>query len=163
MKKLIALVVIAAALGFAYYTISPYWRNIEMDEASPLAALEPSTGTAGAAVETAVELPPQGELAAADFVAMAHEVEGSAKLIRVGDEVTLRFEDFKSINGPDLNIYLSTDKENTEFIDLGDIKATSGNVNYTVPSDVDLTKYDTVLVWCKAFSVLFSYAELNVE
>ena len=131
-----------------------------MDEASPIAVAEPGViqedpGEGNGQGTTA------GVLSRADFVAQAHEVEGTAQLIKVGDEYTVRFEDFKSINGPDVNIYLATDTTNSDFIDLGDIKATSGNVNYAVPAGTDLEKYDTVLVWCKAFSVLFSYAELQ--
>ena len=47
------------------------------------------------------------------------------------------------------------------MIDLGIIKATKGNVNYEIPQDIDTTKYNKVLVWCKPFKVLFSYAELR--
>jgi hypothetical protein len=54
---------------------------------------------------------------------------------------------------------LATDRSASDYIDLGKIKATKGNVNYGIPSDVDLEKYDTVLVWCVPFEVLFSYAE----
>ena len=36
------------------------------------------------------------------------------------------------------------------------------NQNYNIPSEIDLTKYNTVLIWCRPFSVLFSSAELAV-
>lgn len=159
MKKVLLLVVLAVVLGFAYYTISPYWRNPSMDEASPVSPTEPGVIHEDPGVGNGQGM--QGVLREADFIAKAHEVEGKAQLIKVGDDYTVRFEDFKSINGPDLKIYLATDASNDDFIDLGAIKATQGNVNYAVPAGTDTEKYDTVLVWCKAFGVLFSYAELN--
>ena len=73
----------------------------------------------------------------------------------------LRFEDFETINGPELHIYLSSELGDERFIDLGKIKATKGNVNYDIPAGIDTSKYNKVLVWCKPFSVLFSYAELS--
>jgi hypothetical protein len=73
----------------------------------------------------------------------------------------LRLEEFKSTNGPDLYVYLSTDKQASDFVSLGRLKANIGNQNYDIPSGTDLSKYDTVLVWCKQFSVLFGSAELT--
>jgi len=46
----------------------------------------------------------------------------------------------------------------SDFVNLGRIRATEGNVNYEIPEGTDLTKYKNVLIWCRAFSVLFSYA-----
>jgi hypothetical protein len=94
----------------------------------------------------------------ADFEPDAHDVEGHALVIKTDDATVLRFEDFETINGPELHIYLSTSLGNDDFVDLGVIKATEGNVNYDVPEDVDLEQYNNVLVWCKPFGVLFSYA-----
>ena len=48
-----------------------------------------------------------------------------------------------------------------DFIDLGKIKATKGNVNYDIPEGVDTDKYNKVLVWCVPFGVIFSYSELK--
>ena len=50
---------------------------------------------------------------------------------RIGDgNNVLRLEDFKATNGPDLFVYLSTDKNATEFVNLGKLKASNGNQNY---------------------------------
>jgi len=100
-------------------------------------------------------------LAQGDFRRRFHSVEGRALLIAQGDEHILRFEDFQTDNGPRLHIYLSRDRGDEDFIDLGPIKATRGNVNYQVPAGVDFEKYQNVLVWCKPFGVLFSYATLT--
>lgn len=45
---------------------------------------------------------------------------------------------------------------------LGKLKANNGNQNYNIPSEIDLAKYDTVLIWCRPFSVLFGSADLAV-
>ena len=65
------------------------------------------------------------------------------------------------MNGPDLHIYLSADLDAKDYVDLGAIKATKGNVNYDVPAATDTEKYRYVLVWCEPFRVLFGYAELG--
>ena len=100
-------------------------------------------------------------IAEGDFMKRFHSVKGKALLIDEGDKKTLRFEDFETDNGPLLHIYLSSDLGDDDFIDLGKIRATKGNVNYEIDASVDTDKYNKVLVWCVPFKVLFSYAELN--
>ena len=63
---------------------------------------------------------------------------------------------FRSTNGPDVHLYLSTDKHASDFIDLGKLKANIGNQNYQIPLDKDFNKYKYVLIWYQPFSVLFS-------
>ena len=130
----------------AYYLISPAFKVVELNEELP---------TQEAAEETLTIL------SEANFQPRDHKVSGKALLIETDNQKILRFEDFETINGPDLHIYLSSDLEAKDYIDLGEIKATKGNVNYEVPSNVDLEKYNKVLVWCEPFRILFSYAELN--
>lgn len=91
-----------------------------------------------------------------------HNAEGQAKVIKLGDGSNfLRLEDFRSTNGPDLYVYLSTDKGNSDFVNLGRLKGNIGDQNYKIPAGADLSKYDTALIWCQAFSVLFGSAELR--
>ncbi len=91
-----------------------------------------------------------------------HDAKGDARTIPLKDASTvLRLENFKATNGPDLYVYLSADEGASDFVNLGKLKASSGNHNYVIPDDTDLDKYNKVLVWCKAFSVLFGSAELT--
>jgi hypothetical protein len=91
-----------------------------------------------------------------------HNAEGLAKVIPLGDGSTvIRLENFKSTNGPNVHLYLSTDKTASNFVDLGRLKANNGNQNYNIPDGTDLTKYNMALIWCKDFSVLFGSAELK--
>jgi hypothetical protein len=91
-----------------------------------------------------------------------HDARGTAKVIPIeGGGNVLRLEDLVVTNGPDLYVYLSTDKSASDFVNLGRLKANIGNQNYPIPAGTDMTKYDTVLIWCRAFSVLFGSAELS--
>jgi hypothetical protein len=92
-----------------------------------------------------------------------HNAEGMAKVIPLQDGSNiLRLEDLRVTNGPDLYVYLATDKSASDFVSLGKLKANNGNQNYNIPSEIDLTKYDTVIIWCRPFSVLFGSADLAV-
>jgi hypothetical protein len=91
-----------------------------------------------------------------------HNAEGQAKVIQLSDGSNfLRLEDFRSTNGPDLYVYLSTDKSASDYVNLGRLKGNVGDQNYEIPGGTDLSKYDTALIWCQAFSVLFGSAELE--
>jgi hypothetical protein len=91
-----------------------------------------------------------------------HNAEGETKVIKLSDGSDfLRLEDFRSTNGSDLYVYLSMDKVNSDFVNLGRLKGNVGDQNYKIPEGTDLSKYDTALIWCQAFSVLFGSAELR--
>lgn len=91
-----------------------------------------------------------------------HKAEGVAKVIDLTDGRTfLRLENLKTTNGPDLYVYLSTGKDASEIVDLGKLKGNIGNQNYEIPAGTDLSKFNTVLIWCKAFSTLFGSAQLS--
>ncbi|MDW0167830.1 MAG: DM13 domain-containing protein [Nitrososphaeraceae archaeon] len=91
-----------------------------------------------------------------------HKVEGVAKVIDLADGRTfLRLENLKATNGPDLYVYLSADKDASDIVNLGRLKGNIGNQNYEIPAGTDLSKYNTVLIWCKAFSTLFGSAKLS--
>ena len=59
--------------------------------------------------------------------------------------------------GPDLYVYLSTDKTNADIVNLGGLK---DNQNHLIPAGTDITKYNMALIWCRAFSVIFGSAQL---
>jgi hypothetical protein len=93
-----------------------------------------------------------------------HKVQGVAKVINLADGRTfLRLENLKATNGPDLYVYLSTGKDVSDIVNLGRLKGNIGNQNYEIPTGADLAKYNTVLIWCKAFSTLFGSAKLSSQ
>lgn len=106
------------------------------------------------------------------FVDRTHPGSGTAVVLSDADQ-TQRFlrleEDFKTDNGPDLNVYLVAGVDATsdagdfddDFIDLGDLKGNIGSQNYELPESVDLGRFNTVVIWCVRFSVAFTVAELS--
>ena len=95
-----------------------------------------------------------------------HTASGQVFLVRSPEgDVVLRFQDFEVRNGPDLFIYLTPDPDGDVHVDgavnLSEIRATSGSVNYEVPADVDVESFRSAVVYCKAFSVIFATAELQ--
>ncbi len=110
-------------------------------------------------------------LAEGQFVDRSHPAVGTALVLNDGtDQRFLRFEDFATDNGPDLNVYLtSADADapagdfDDEFIDLGDLKGNIGSQNYEIPPDVDLEVFDTVVIWCVRFGVAFGAADLDAN
>ena len=93
-----------------------------------------------------------------------HNAEGIAKVVPLqGGSNVLRLENLHVTNGPDLYVYLATDESASDFVSLGKLKANNGNQNYDIPSETDLTRYNTVLIWCRPFSVLFGSAELTLD
>ena len=115
---------------------------------------------------------PARPLASGKFHSGAHPTSGTATVYQLVDGTrVLRFTDFKTSNGPDVHVYLfaaddARDSESVKraaFVDLGSIKGNIGDQNYTIGSDVDLSKYRTVSVWCKRFSVNFGAAPLSTD
>ena len=106
--------------------------------------------------------------AAGSFIDRSHPTEGSAQVLGDGSgQRFLRFEDFRTDNGPDLNVYLSTAPPDApagafddDFVDLGDLKGNVGAQNYEIPAGLDLDHYSTVAIWCVRFGVVFGTAEL---
>ena len=151
-KKLIPMVFVVMVASAAIWTISPYFTNSVIDEALPTAAANPP-----------MEKEDMTSLSG-KFIGVGdgiHDAQGKTFVLTLDDgSEFLRFEDFKATNGPDLYVYLATDEKASEFVNLGKLKANMGNQNYEIPDGVDLSKYDKVLIWCKAFSVLFGSAEL---
>jgi hypothetical protein len=92
-----------------------------------------------------------------------HDAEGNVKVVPLTDgSKILRLENFKSTNGPNVHVYLATDKRAADYIDLGKLKANNGNQNYNIPAGSDITKHNIVLIWCKDFSVLFGSAMVMI-
>ena len=55
----------------------------------------------------------------------------------------------------------SSPKYSKKFVNLGRLKGNVGDQNYEIPDETDINSHNNVLIWCKAFSVLFGSAELK--
>jgi hypothetical protein len=91
----------------------------------------------------------------------SYRVSGSAKLLDQAGKKVLRLENLSSSNGPDLKVYLASDAAASRFIDLGRLKSISGNQNYDITGNPDLSQYPFALIWCKQFGALFGSAPLK--
>lgn len=92
-----------------------------------------------------------------------HFARGKALVIETEPgRYVVRVEDFSIRNGPDLFVYLSPDANGYAegALKLGGLRATDGAFNYEVPEGVDISQFESVVVWCDAFAVLFGTAPL---
>jgi len=91
-----------------------------------------------------------------------HWAKGSVTVLKSQDGAVLSFnDDFEVAKGPDLFVYLSPNeagKELGEFASLGNLKAHGGAQQYTLPNNYE--DYKTVVIWCRAFGVIFATAEI---
>lgn len=127
--------------------------------ADPEAAEAPPTAPEpGAAVNA--------EIAQGSFEGLAHPAVGTATAIDLAEGGrVLTLTDFETDNGPDLRVYLVSGEVNSngdgdDFVDLGALKGNIGDQQYEIPERVDLTEFDSVVIWCRAFSSGFGVAEL---
>lgn len=94
-----------------------------------------------------------------DFVSDTHPTSGMVTVN--ADKSVLSINNFKTDDGPKLLLYLTTDLDVNDYVDLGDLKGIEGDFEYDIPSNTDLMKYKYVVVWCVDFSVSFGHAELE--
>ena len=140
----------------------------EGEEAPTADAAEP-TETQPTETEPATTQPEIIVEASGSFIDRSHPTEGSAVVLGDGSgQRFLRFEDFRTDNGPDLNVYLSAASTDApagqfddDFVDLGDLRGNVGSQNYEIPAGLDLDHYSTVAIWCVRFGVIFGAAELT--
>jgi hypothetical protein len=97
-----------------------------------------------------------------------HMGSGSATILQQGERSVLRFEEFEVTNGPDLHVILSKNPTPAnrkdiggDYIDLGQLKGNQGNQNYNIPENVELSQYQSVVIYCVPFHVVFATATLN--
>ena len=78
------------------------------------------------------------------------------------DTLMFYFRNFKTDNGPDLDIYISEELNPVNFTNVGDLKATTGNFFYKVKVTPSVNASAFVIVWCVDFDVNFGYAQLQL-
>ncbi len=106
-------------------------------------------------------------LARGAFSGLSTSGRGTATIVRLPDGGRkLTLTGFATENGPDLRVYLSAGEvganaSGSAHVDLGDLKGNIGDQQYSVGRGVDLGRFSTVLIWCRAFSEGFAKAELR--
>jgi hypothetical protein len=89
-----------------------------------------------------------------------YNVSGTSKVIQTNTTFTLELNPFNSSSGPNLKVYLSKAETPSDFINLGDLKSTSGSQSYNIPAGVDFTVHKYVLVHCQSANRVFGIAQL---
>ena len=166
-----------AALALAWYLGSPLFIRTYISEDLPAAGVRTPAPTFGTAPPNASEPMPSATagrgnpalavLARGDlgFVDSLHNGRGEVQIVETGGKRFVRFENVAITNAPDIHIYLSKDtsgryvEANTVY--LGPLKATNGSFNYEIPGSIDLAQYKSVIVWCRAFTTLITWADLR--
>ncbi len=90
---------------------------------------------------------------------------------RKDGKFVLRLTSFKTSNGPDVHVILVAAKDadddanflksSTERVELGKLKGNEGDQNYDIPSGTDLSKFQTVSIYCERFNANFGAAPLE--
>lgn len=174
----LALALVAAGGPVAWYLGSPLFIRTALVEPAPSIAATPTVAPIESDAPSpptasdipATEAPTQplaspaaprsGSFTGADDF---HFGRGTATLIEATPGAwVVRFEDFSVRNGPDLYVYLSPDPAGYAkgAVELGRLKATDGEFNTKVPAGVDVSKLQSVVIWCKQFAVQFAVAPL---
>lgn len=152
-KKLLIALTVIILLGVGYFLLAPLFITTKIDEALPLVPTQNST--------LGITSQPQQTGPATIIGTPGHAASGQVKILSDGTDSYIRYENFKTINGPDIYVYLAKDLDAQDFVNIGKVKATEGNVNYKIPTGVTVSDYKYVMIWCKAFGVLFNYADIT--
>lgn len=158
MRRFLLYSIPALLIGFVagnafWYLFSPLWIDRVVSEALPDALM--------------VSVVRSGAFQDAD---RAHQGEGQAMVLQTATGAHLmRFTDFEVTNGPDLEVWLVEDPRpfssgavlDSRWVSLGPLKGNIGDQTYTIPDEVDVERFGSVVIWCEQFSVLFSVATLT--
>ena len=192
-KILTAAAVIAAipAIALAWWLAAPLFIDKTVDEQFPLTVsaeipegftreeVEDTMVTMAKMDDTMME-PMMPAMSSARALSMGnfrdadsfHKGSGVATIYQLEDgSHVLRFEDFRVTNGPDLRVLLSkaadiSDKgqfQQYEYVELDRLKGNIGNQNYEIPGDLDVSEFQSVVIYCKPFHVLFAVAPLTAS
>lgn len=89
-----------------------------------------------------------------------HTATGAVTVFPTTEANYIRFDDNTNIqNGPDLYVYVGDSSGPKQ--EIARLKGNVGGQNYELPEDIAIDSFDTVWIWCKAFSVDFAKATLK--
>ena len=96
-----------------------------------------------------------------------HRASGDALVFELeGDRGFVRLENFEAVRGPGLHVYLvrrhtpeAPGDLGPDFLDLGPLKANTGNHNYTFQGA--WSRYRSVVIFSQPFGVIFAVAPLQ--
>ncbi len=137
------------------------------ETAPPTSTAAPTTAapsTSAAPTTTMAPPPPPASM----FVSLDHSTSGSLLILQDADGRRFaRIEELATDQGPDVFVYLSTnaidgpeEAFDDDYVNLGGLQGNLGNQNYEIPTDTDLTRYRSLVIWCDRFDSAFGAAPL---
>lgn len=109
-------------------------------------------------------------LASGRFHQVAHKGEGVAAILQLHNgQRVLRLTDFRTTENHELAILLISAPDahenqtvvNSSVFVLGRLQQATGNQEYSLPADLDLTHFGAVTIWNKKYRVNFTTAPLR--
>lgn len=172
----LVLAVVGVGLGLYWFQPWKLWQDETVEEALP-GAVTASAPPAAAVPSSAPSMssspaPGPQTLSSGELISHEHATSGTVKLVRLSDgSHVVRLENLDTSNGPDLRVWLTDAPvkegaagwrvfDDGEYVSLGKLKGNKGSQNYTVPADVDPSRYTSVSIWCDRFDVSFGAAPL---
>lgn len=110
-------------------------------------------------------------LSGTSWVKKYYDINGRWAIETQADKEVLVFgDDFKTLRGPDVKVFLSQkyieDIDKRESVDiegvfLGEIINFSGAQSFEIPEDISLENFKSLILHCKAYSVVWGGANLR--
>ena len=107
----------------------------------------------------------QGKFEGAD---KDHTGAGTATIYQRADaNYYLSLKDFSVCCGPDLYVFLVRKPSSAEYAELGEfleissLIAITGDQDYELPENIDLSQFKSVAIYCKPFQVIIAFATIN--
>ncbi len=186
MKQIIALILVLFLIGCqpAAQQVAPRPNaatNPPPEPTSPSAAVESSPGPVSAPTgpekspyETMAEVstPTQGApgptaaqdtsiLKQGDFKSVVHATHGRVQVVRVpGGALSLNLLGFFTDAGPGLTIVMHSGDPATGLAVSG-LTSNTGSYSYSLPGNIDLSKYTKVSIYNKKYNVIYGEASLR--
>jgi hypothetical protein len=109
------------------------------------------------------------------YAVVSFDESRSAEIIRFEDDLEGPFRVTNSPESPNpdlpnLYIYLSSNPspmtleemlQDGNYVELAPLGGNVGSRDYEIPSDVDITQYESVVIYSRLFNQVYSYAELE--
>jgi Electron transfer DM13 len=158
----VGVVALAAAVPIVAFGIVPIFVHSSVHEAMPGPIIVARPVADAGAAPIAVPTPTIVATGMLRRISAVHYGSGQVSVYDLAGSRYLRFENVAIAGAPNMYVYLSdrSDGQPGHLADLGPLKATDGSFNYPLPDGLDLAAVHSVVVWCRAFGVTVTYAEL---
>lgn len=122
-----------------------------------------STGYANAATD---------EQTSGSWVKKSKAIKGGWSIEKRGDQHVISFNDkFKTKGGPDLKVFLSPQSIDTvngknatnNAVLVAVLKKNKGSQEYVLPANIDISSFNSLLIHCEAYSILWGGTNITTS